>query len=317
MKKIYLLAFVSIFSFLSLSQTFAPDGAVWNLRKYVGMGQYEYIDIVPDGDTIVLGKTCRKILNVYEYFCSSRGRERYMYKSNDSLYMYDVLRDSFQLLTPYNAVQGDEWSFIQDDIGFSEPPFTPNNDTLIFHVDSTENIDVNGFAKNKLFVTVSLNTDGVDEGGSGSSGPGGDYQIEIVEDIGNLFGLAELNFDASHSGLVCEDVHGVLVCYTDPIIGTYVNAPWGNCDLYVGIEENNQLKLSIYPNPFQDGFQIETSDLHQIDEIIIRDISGKEVKRKVQNLSFISMNNLVSGMYFLEARKNGIQVAVQKIQKIS
>lgn len=316
MKKIYLLALVSIFSFLSFAQTFAPIGATWKISKPDWMAQPFGIEMFCEGDTVVLGKSCRKIVNVYEYFCSGRGTERYMYKSNDSLYMYDVYRDSFQLLTPYNAVQGDEWRFIQDDIGFAWDTPVPANDTLLFHVDSTTTIDVNGFSKSKLFVTISLHTDGVDEGGPGSSYSGPEYQIEIVEDIGNLFGIAELSFDPSHSGIACHDSHGALICYTDSNIGTYVNTPWGNCDLYAGVEENNQLKLSIYPNPFQDGFQIESSYLHQIDEIVIRDVSGKEVKRINQNLSFISTEELVNGMYFLEARKNGIQVAVQKIQKL-
>jgi hypothetical protein len=313
MKKIYLLTFTSIFSFLSFAQTFAPIGATWKIKRHAWMSSY-LDSVVSDSDTLILGKTCRKIIGVGTYNCSSRKNIRFTHESNDSIYIYDRFTQGFRLSFPQNAIQGDEWMFVQHDrwaISDNSPSLRP--DTIFYRIDSLEIIDVNVVNKKKFYTSRNFKFT-IDTDPQSTPESYGWLQYIYIEDIGNLSGLFERPVDVFN--IACEELEGSLICYTDSNIGTYINTSWGTCQHDVGIEENNQLKLSIYPNPFQDGFQIESSDLHQIDEIVIRDISGKEVKRINQNLSFISTEELVNGMYFLEARKNGIQVAVQKIRKL-
>ena len=72
------------------------------------------------------------------------------------------------------------------------------------------------------------------------------------------------------------------------------------CEL--GIEENNNISFSLYPNPAQDVLYIESYE--QIETIKIYSLQGRLVKEV--STSIVDVSNLKSGMYFLQIVTEGI-----------
>jgi hypothetical protein len=60
-------------------------------------------------------------------------------------------------------------------------------------------------------------------------------------------------------------------------------------------------EITIYPNPTQKTLQLQTKTDNTIDKIIITDLSGKIILVQTQNTNQINVEQLSSGMYFMEA----------------
>ena len=68
----------------------------------------------------------------------------------------------------------------------------------------------------------------------------------------------------------------------------------------VGVEENNiSNNISIYPNPAQNQLTIKAENL-KIEQIVILDVTGKEVRNITQNLTEIDISDLQKGIYFVK-----------------
>lgn len=63
--------------------------------------------------------------------------------------------------------------------------------------------------------------------------------------------------------------------------------------------------VSIYPNPVKNTLNIALSDNSEIQNVVIYDITGKQVKSQDGNLTSISVEDLKSGFYLLEVTIDG------------
>ncbi len=61
----------------------------------------------------------------------------------------------------------------------------------------------------------------------------------------------------------------------------------------------------IYPNPAFDILDIKNNDNLSIDNIAIYDVSGKKILDEIQNTTSINIQNLESGLYFLQILSDG------------
>ena len=68
-----------------------------------------------------------------------------------------------------------------------------------------------------------------------------------------------------------------------------------NCALFSAINENNEIELSIYPNPIQNQLNISTAEI--IKQVVIVDLSGAIVYKGIENQ--INTENLAIGTYII------------------
>jgi hypothetical protein len=99
------------------------------------------------------------------------------------------------------------------------------------------------------------------------------------------------------------------------------NSSWGmNTPAYFAIDDvaysitlgldENELEMSVYPNPFMDVLNINGS----FDHLQILDMSGRTVFTKSENLTSLDLSFLQSGIYVLVAEKNG-NTSSKRIEK--
>ncbi|MCE2495430.1 MAG: T9SS type A sorting domain-containing protein [Flavobacteriales bacterium] len=73
----------------------------------------------------------------------------------------------------------------------------------------------------------------------------------------------------------------------------------------VGIDENERVQLTLYPNPTAESLRIDWPEAIRSAEVLIRDIQGKVVMRtKLDRDQTLSVANLASGSYTLEFRSD-------------
>ncbi len=89
-------------------------------------------------------------------------------------------------------------------------------------------------------------------------------------------------------------------CVTNGILDTCLMTtyffPYG---YNVSLSELTEESISVSPNPARDEIHVQTSEAEQIQQLVLQDITGKEVKRVVGNVSIMDVNELPSGTYFL------------------
>ena len=90
-----------------------------------------------------------------------------------------------------------------------------------------------------------------------------------------------------------------------------INKPiWGTCPSF-GIDDQNQLDISIYPNPVSDIVYIDGSSSQL--KIVVFDILGKQVLNK-SNTNTINVSLLSKGVYFIKV-SDGINSSTKKFIK--
>lgn len=242
---------------------FAPIGAKWHYSQtdFSDLKTYKTIESV--GDTIIEGKTCRKLVEVSRNGFAPVRDIRIMYSKNDSLSEY--YNSSFHLLYDFGAVRGD---------------------TIILEVnlpkmiiDSTSTISINGSVHKVQYVTC-------------SDGMMFEFGGIVIEGIGNLnfmFPTYDMNYD------------GPLRCYEDTIIGTYINPVWGSVDCEkttVGISENQDREVSVYINKQSKNIVIKGIQNKAYYELI--DIQGRKIKSgELNENGSIYAEGLKPGIYLL------------------
>ena len=72
----------------------------------------------------------------------------------------------------------------------------------------------------------------------------------------------------------------------------------------VSVPEENQIAISVFPNPFTDFFTIALNGMHQGFFFQLTDLSGKIIKTETilsnSNSAFVDLPELSSGYYFLQ-----------------
>ena len=96
--------------------------------------------------------------------------------------------------------------------------------------------------------------------------------------------------------------------YNTQLIPSY-KPVWGTCPS-LGIDDLNQLDISIYPNPASDKLHI---DGLVVQDVVIYSIDGKEVL-KISNQNSIDVSSLSKGVYFIKV-SDGVNSSTKKFIK--
>lgn len=274
--KLQLTIFLFSISVIINSMDFAPIGAKWYYSQAGIIDLYTYKTIESVADTIIEGKTCRKLTEISRNGFAPERSNRYMYSKNDSVFEY--YNRIFYLLYNFGAKKGDS---IQIDT-YPRKMF----------VDSTATIDINGHFLKIQYVTC---TDGLSF----------DFGGKVIEGIGNLnfmFPTHDLNYD------------GPLRCYYDPIIGSYINPVWNSTDCEkteTGIGKNYDPEVLIYYNKATSGIMTTGLITPCIYELF--DIQGKRIDYgKLNNNGTIHLNYLAKGIFFIKIN-NQQSIFIRKI----
>jgi hypothetical protein len=274
--KLQLSIFLFSISVIMNAMDFAPIGTKWYYSQagIIDLNTYKTIESV--ADTIIEGKTCRKLTEISRNKFAPERSSRYMYSKNDSVFEY--YNSTFHLLYNFRAQKGDS---IQID-AYPRKLF----------VDSTATIDINGHILKVQYVTC---TDGLSF----------DFGGKVIENIGNLnfmFPTHDFNYD------------GPLRCYSDPIIGSYINPVWNSTDcekIETGIDKNYDSVVLIYYNKASSSFI--TTGLNIPYRYELFDVQGKRMDYgKSNNSGSIHLNDLAKGIFFIKIN-NHQTVIIRKI----
>lgn len=289
MKNLFLIILTSI-SIQITAQEFAPIGAKWHYSQ--GTLNPELIafkTIESVSDTIIKGKSCKKLIQVSEYM-PPYTPSLFMYSSNDSVFVYE--EGSFHLLYDFGAVAGDTL-----ELGY----LAYNGLPLKMIIDSTSTITINGQLKKLQYVTCG---DGIviEFGG------------KVIEGIGNT----EYMFPRLDGYL-----DGPLRCYEDNILGLFLspfhtNNGWDfqNCEqIITGINDLHVTEtIKIYPNPVTSSFSL--TNLDRATEFKIFDIHGRKVMSGIVNFTqVIKIENLPKGLYFLRLQNSKLSIIMKAVKQ--
>ncbi len=130
--------------------------------------------------------------------------------------------------------------------------------------------------------------------------------VIAFNDDGTCGSASELTFSAIGQDTVYVIIEGWNIASGDFTLNINKNT--------ASIDEFQTSAFSVYPNPFEAKFEIESA--LKFDEVVIRDVTGKMVLNST-NLSInqISTDLLLKGIYFLELRENNQSLGIKQIIK--
>lgn len=278
---IMLISFV--YSFSTQGQNFAPIGASWHYSHPDVFSPNIYFNkIQVIGDTII-DELKYSILEKSLTGCDSGLKIEYVREENGKIFYYSLASFNYHLLYDFNLIEGDTLKIIVPNVFNSFGSI----DTLFFAIDSTRKLNINGVELKTQYVryTKSSLDDYTYYGFDG----------KIIERLGHN----ENMFPWIYS--VCDGPADTgLRCYEDNLIGHYETGIAESC-IFTGLEQIQQNKIKIFPNPVQSNLVINFTQLPSKREDIftrIFDITGKIVLQAdfQQN---IDVSNLQKGIYFL------------------
>lgn len=277
----------------------ADSGAVWH-HTYNWIGLPGYQKTIYVGDTIINNQPCQIIKsNSQQAWPQPNGASIpgsvwplnvfYLYKSNDSVFAYR--NNTFNLVFKTNATLGEIWDL--GDFGYI------TNSHAYVKVDSIYYQNYNGVTLRNIHVfPCKQNGDSVE---FGFGLPDTNYISKlntINEKFGPLGSFQTIN-NAIPNNFLDESLDQAILCYesaTFPFIQFYTSDCFNN--LFVGVEEQIENYLQLYPNPAHNQITInnKTGEL-----MIISDIMGKIVLQKQLNsvTETIDIATLANGMYII------------------
>jgi surface protein len=154
------------------------------------------------------------------------------------------------------------------------------------------------------------NMQGVFLGSLAFNQPIGDWDVSNVTNMNRMFDEA-ISFNQDISNWCVINIVSEPTNFSDNSPLTESNKPvWGTCPT-ASVDDQNQLDISIYPNP--------TSDIVYIDgnytqlKVIIYNVLGKEILNKSITNS-IDISHLDNGVYILQL-SDGVKLTTQRIIK--
>lgn len=290
MKKILLLILTFTTTAIA-AQEFAPVGATWHYSQATANTEIiAYKTIQSFADTVIEGKTCRKLLEISRYSLTPDTSFVYVYSSNDSVFFFR--ENNFHLLYSFGAQVGDTVT-----LGYYT---TYEGLPLKMIIDSTSLIDINGQFKKQQYVRC----------GDGISVEFGGYIIEGIGNVNFMFPLADSYTD------------GPLRCYEDSNNGLFIspyhsNNGWDfqHCEqIITGMNETEfHNSLQIFPNPAHSS--ITLTHINRLTDYAILDLTGRILKQgNTQTSSRISIDDLANGIYLVSLFNNR-DTAILKLVK--
>lgn len=309
MKKLLLAFGTLLLAQLCIAQNWAPIGATWYYSEgFFSWNEYDedYINFESVSDTLIEGKSCRKITKRHKPACNDRPWVEYMYSENGKVYFFDPNFNDFQIIYDFSAEQYDSWTILVNDDAMRSV------DTLNIIVDSTEMIDINGFNLKQLYVTYQFIYDYFNEGDIDTLS----YQSRIIEQIGDINYM--FNYAPAWSFACDGNFYKGIRCYEDTIIGLYETGIADSCDyrhpFTDNIEEveNGDVIIKLFPNPTNRYISINSEKTIDIERIQLFTLSGKEMKIQI-NQSKIDLGYIPEGIYILKMYLNNNQIINRKI----
>jgi hypothetical protein len=302
MKRTLLILFLIITNCSFYAQDFAPIGAEWYYGEgYAFSGDKNYIKFTVVKDTVINGKSCRKITKRHKVECNLRDFTEYMYSSNDSVFYYDTTFNNFQTLYVFDAQPSDSWVLEYTDED-------DELDSLITTVDSVSNIQINSQSLRQLHVTYEK----IDENRNRT------HSSTIIEKIGDVKYMFNWN-PMSH--IICDmNSSEGLRCYEDGNLGLYSTGLADSCDLvydWSGIDEViSSIQIEVFPNPAETYVEISISDFNDFN-ISLFDLNGRLIKSKKVDGSDqkLKLSSIHKGVYFIQIKRDNQVLGYQKLVK--
>lgn len=157
-----------------------------------------------------------------------------------------------------------------------------------------------------------------------------DYELDLLSDVSNSvvaqYGAPLQTLNLADSALVVlasgftDTIKGT---DTVPAFGLYAALPTGGPLVPlpvisgIGLEEAGIANLKIFPNPATDRLNVEWNEA-PADEIRLIDLTGRAVKNKAvkrtEQKHHLNVSDLESGIYLLQLRDKGENIATFKVQ---
>ena len=244
-------------------------------------GSITYQYLYQAGDTIVQDEPTHilvRINTLYDKDLHEEMTHEYVYERDGKIYWWNKTLEEFTVLYDFGAVEGDEWEI------------KVGNESLVMHVDWTENIDYEGRPCRLLHV----------------SDAEGLFSGDIVSGIGHLTSFFPERLMDDGDGFRVEGLR----CYwvEDELVFKIGDE---DCDAIYsevhGLEENGPSTgsgtLTVYPNPTNGVLFVEThgraslsNQTYRITNLMGQTLLTGQITAETQQ---IDVTNLPKGMYFI------------------
>ncbi len=187
----------------------------------------------------------------------------------------------------------------------------PDDDNTIATVNNVPVIEViNPYPPNSFSYVYKLNLDPSNIVLSGGE-EGRKYWIEVITDATAWETNRNADPTGSFGAVVSVDSGGVWGLY----FAEYVYAALGECSPSLGISEQNQEQLVIYPNPVADILHFNNNKT--VDSVSIYDLTGRMVLERIVNANseILNVSGLPAGVYFLKVKSEKKTETVRFIKK--
>lgn len=293
--KLTALLLISMFLFQagnSISQEFAPVGAVWHYTKLIcppkgDCFEKNFMTVECTGDTVINGKLCSVLHKSDHTTCSDMEERSFVYAENNRVYWYVPLIDEFTLLYDFNMEAGDSWEVIST---------IENTDTCLrlIEVDSVSFISVNNETLKVMHV----------------KGAWFNYHGSITERFGHSEYMFPWPFSCMMGDTLAVDCWGNLItelrCYEDDSFGFYQRWDSIDCDavIPVGLQEfeTHGSRIKVYPTLSNGYLTIEMAQPTPFEYSIISSLGKVISQERVVNpgqANVLDVQHLDRGMYLL------------------
>lgn len=295
-KTIYLCAI--IMSVTSLyAQSYIPllqQNNQWNILRRDANPNLYYTEIYKiDLDTIINGYLCKKVIKTNDSSSSAAfSFAYYMYEDTLEKKIY-TLDNNFnkKLYFNFNVHIGDTLILYS--------PYYNLNYCDTFYVSQIDIENIGGLNRKKISTNFKLGVTLIN--------------AEVwIEGIGTYKGLPYSGFPPITGPLFN------LLCFRNNNQLIYYNTNYNYCYANnIGINDFENPKISVYPNPITDNLFIENI-LNKDSQLQIFDVYGRLVfnQNLIEQNNTISVSNLKRGIYYVEIYNKNNKVFTKKISKI-
>ena len=130
-----------------------------------------------------------------------------------------------------------------------------------------------------------------------------DYVGINVEAYSSVY-VNDINNDGNFNLFMGQDLGGIFHFETNPNSSAFIN------------ELNESYGISVYPNPFESTFTIESNDI-LINDVVVEDLNGRRINQFQMNgfKTMIDLSANPKGIYFIRATLTNQKVVVKKVIK--
>lgn len=269
MKHLLLFFLILGASHFGSSQEWAPVGAKWYFtHHHWGEDGVSYTTAKSVKDTIIKGQLGTKVVSE-GFLC--RWNTMYTYMQNDSVFVYNHDLEQFTMLYDFGATVGDLWE-IFDIYGYHSEP-------IIMRIDSIHHVVFNDSLFKVLYPTT-LN-------------PEGFFSNRIIENVGSVAFAPTFEY--------CDSGDGLLRCYEDENV-FYHEGVYECTESTVNIEDLNKSKINMFPNPSSSTIYFNHLEITTY-TYKIKDYLGRVIMEDRLSNRFIDVNQLQSGLYYIDLYK--------------